>query len=180
MTTPTANSDPRLAALLDKAEIHDVLMRYGRGVDRADAEWLKSCYHPGAIEEHGSAYAGPADAYIEGAVGRIRKMGAMAHYICNVHIDLVEADLAYAEAYVLTFVRFQKGDESWDTLTGGRIVDRFERRDGAWKIAHRKMTFDWNRDMPSNEGWCLGTFNVEDPKMNFGRKDRDDLSYQRF
>jgi hypothetical protein len=179
--------DPRLAAMLDKAEIHDVLMRYGRGVDRADEEWLKSCYHPDAIEEHGSAYAGPAFAYIEGAVGRIRQMGSMAHYICNVHIDLggglgshETSDLAYVESYVLTFARFKKGEENWDTLTGGRIVDRFEKRDGAWKIAHRKMTFDWNRDMPSNEGWCLGMFKPDDPKMSFGRKDRQDLSYQRF
>ena len=171
--------DPRLARMLDKAEINEVLMRYGRGVDRADEECLKSCYHPDATEEHGSAYAGPAFPYIEGAVVRIRQMGSMAHYICNVHIDL-DGDLAYAEAYVLTFARFKKGEENWDTLTGGRIVDRFERRDGAWKIAHRKMTFDWNRDMPSNEGWCLGMFKPNDPKMSFGRKDREDLSYQRF
>lgn len=172
--------DPRLSAMLDKAEINEVLMRYGRGVDRADEECLKSCYHPDAIEEHGSAYQGPAISYIEGAVGRIRKMGVMAHYICNVHIDLVEADLAYAEAYVLTFVRFNKDGKDWDTFTGGRIVDRFERRDGAWKIAHRKMTFDWNRDTPSSEGWCLGMFDLQHPAMNFGSKDREDLSYQRF
>jgi hypothetical protein len=174
-----SDTDPRLAPMLDKAEIHDVLMRYGRGVDRADEEWLKSCYHPDAIEEHGSAYAGPAYEYIEGAVGRIRKMGVMAHYICNVQIDL-DGDLAWAESYVLTFARFKRGEEDWDTLTGGRIVDRFERRDGAWKIAHRKMTFDWNRDMPSNEGWCLGMFKTDDPKMSFGSKDRQDLAYQRF
>ena len=180
MNSPAIHSDPRLAALLDKSEIHDVLMRYGRGVDRADEEWLKSCYHPDAIEEHGSAFVGPAFEYIEGAVGRIRKMGVMAHYICNVHVDLVEADLAYAEAYALTFCRFSKEGQDWDTFTGGRIVDRFERRDGAWKIAHRKMTFDWNRDVPSAEGWCLGMFKLDHPAMNLGRKDRDDLSYQRF
>jgi hypothetical protein len=179
--SPSSNpSDPRLAAFLDKAEIHDVLMRYGRGVDRADGELLKSCYHPDAIEEHGSTYIGPAHAYIEGAVQRIPKMGVMAHYICNVYVDLEEQDLAYVESYVLTFARFKKGEENWDTLTGGRLVDKFERRDGAWKIAHRKMTFDWNHDLPSNEGWCMGLFNPADPKMSFGRKDRSDLSYQRF
>jgi len=179
----TTSTDTRLAVMLDKAEIHDVLMRYGRGVDRADEEFLKSCYHPDAIEEHGSVYVGPAFAYIENAVGRIRKMGVMAHYLCNVHIDIggdLGPDLAYAESYVLTFARFKRGEESWDTLTGGRIVDKFERREGAWKIAHRKMTFDWNRDMPSNEGWCLGTFNPDDPRMSFGRKDREDLAFRRF
>ena len=172
-------SPERLESLLSKEEIRSVLMRYGRGVDRADEALLKSCYHDDAIEEHGSTYAGPAHAYIEGAVGRIRQMGTMAHYICNIHIEL-DGDRAWVEAYVLTFARFRKGEEDWDTLTGGRICDRFERRDGAWKIAHRKMAFDWNRDAPSNEGWCLGMFKTDDPKMVFGRKDEQDLSYARF
>jgi hypothetical protein len=172
-------SEARLEQALSKLEIQETLMRYGRGVDRADEALLKSCYHEDAIEEHGSTYAGPAHSYIEGAVGRIRQMGTMAHYICNVHIDL-QGDLAYVEAYVLTFVRFTRDGEDWDTLTGGRICDRFERRDGAWRIAHRKMVFDWNRDAPSREGWCLGMFKPDDPRMNFGVKSPDDLSYQRF
>jgi len=171
--------DPRLEAMMSKMEIQEVLMKYGRGVDRADEELLKSCYFENATEEHGSAYAGPAHEYIEGAVGRIRKMGTMAHYICNIHIDL-DGDLAYVEAYVLTFVRFRQDDEDFDTLTGGRICDRFERRKGEWKIAHRKLAFDWNRDMPSQEGWCLGMFDPADPRMFMGRKDKEDLSYLRF
>ena len=169
----------KLEAMMSKLEIQEVLMRYGRGVDRADEEMLKSCYHADAIEEHGSAYQGPAHAYIEGAVERIRKMGTMCHYICNVHISL-EGELAWVEAYVLTFARFKRDDESFDTLTGGRICDRFERRDGEWKIAHRKLAFDWNRDMPSQEGWCLGMFDPSDPTMVMGSKGKDDLSYQRF
>jgi hypothetical protein len=174
-----SDTNSRLEAMMSKMEIQEIMMRYARGVDRADEEMLKSCYHADAIEEHGPAYQGPAFAYIEGAVGRIRKMGAMAHYVCNIHIEL-DDDLAYVEAYVLTYVRFEKDGEPFDTLTGGRVCDRFERRDGDWKIAHRKITFDWNRDMPSNEGWCLGMFDTNDPNMIMGLKSKDDLSYQRF
>ena len=173
------DTDPRLEAMMSKMEIQEVLMRYGRGVDRADEEMLKSCYFEDATEEHGSAYAGPAHAYIEGAVVRIRQMGTMAHYICNIHIEL-DGDLAYVEAYVLTSVRFRKDEKDFDTLTGGRICDRFERRSGAWKLAHRKLAFDWNRDTPSQEGWCLGMFDPADPGMIMGRKDKEDLSYKRF
>ena len=159
----------RLENLLAKDEIRDVLMRYGRGVDRGDADLLKSCYHVGAIEEHGSAYVGPADAYIDAAVPRIHKMGTMAHYICNIHISL-EGERAYVESYVLTFARFMKDTQSFDTLTGGRLCDRFERRDGQWKIMHRKIAFDWNHDMPSQEGWCLGMLSPSDPKMVMGKR----------
>lgn len=171
--------DAKLEAMMSKMEITDVLMRYGRGIDRADRDLLKSCYHPGAIEEHGSTYAGPVDAYIEGAIGRLRKMGTLCHYLCNIHIEL-DGDVAYVEAYVLTFARMTRDGESFDTLTGGRICDRFERRDGEWKIAHRKMAFDWNHDMPSAEGWCLGLFDPADPRMVMGKKSKEDLSYQRF
>src|SRR5690349_18693854 len=125
--------DARLETLLAKEEIRDVLMRYGRGVDRADAQLLKFCYHEDAVEEHGSTYAGPALAYIDGAVPRIRKMGAMAHYICNIHIA-IEDDKAYVESYVLTFARITRDGKTGDTLTGGRLCDRFEKRNGAWKI----------------------------------------------
>lgn len=172
-------TNPKLEAMMSKFEIQEVMMRYARGVDRADEDLLKSCYHTDAIEEHGSTYQGPAHEYIEGAVGRIRKMGTMAHYICNIHIEL-QGESAWVEAYVLTFARFAKDGEDFDTLTGARVCDRFERRNGEWKIAHRKMTFDWNRDMPTNEGWCLGMFDPGDPGMNMGVKSRDDLSYQRF
>ena len=174
------DSQAKLDALFSKQEINDVLMRYARGVDRADRDLLKSCYHADAIEEHGSAYAGPAHDYIEGAIERIRAMGTMCHYLCNVHIDFSDDDIAYVESYVLTFARFEKNGESSDTLTGGRLCDRFERRDTEWKIAHRKMAFDWNRDMPTREGWCLGLFDPADPKMVMGQNDSADLSYQRF
>lgn len=174
------NTDPNtLETLLAKQDITDVIMRYARGTDRADGPLLKSCYHDDAIEEHGSTYSGPAHDYVDGAVKRISQMGVMAHYVCNICIDL-DGDTAYVETYVLTFARFEKDGEPWDTQTGGRIVDRFERRDGVWKIAHRKMAFDWNRDAPSREGWCLGMFKPDDPGMVMGRKGAEDLSYQRF
>jgi ketosteroid isomerase-like protein len=169
----------KIENLIAKDEIRDVLMRYARGVDRADGGLLKSCYHEDAIEEHGSAYAGPAHAYIDGAIPRIRSMGAMAHYVCNISIT-VEADVAYVESYVLTFARIARGGRTADTLTGGRICDRFERRGAEWKIAHRKMAFDWNRDMATQESWCLGMFSPDDPRMVLGKKSPDDLSYARF
>lgn len=166
----------RIDRAIDRLEITEVLHRQARGTDRADAELLWSCYHPDAIEEHGGNFSGPAQEYIEGAVERIRGMGPMCHYVCNVNIDL-QGDRAWVEAYILTFARIEQDGRSFDTLTGARACDRFERRDGEWRIAHRRVVFDWNRDMESREGWCLGLFNPDNPGVHTGRKDHEDLSY---
>jgi len=168
-----------IETVIDKQDIRDIYTRYARGVDRADGESLKSCYWEDAVEEHGNTYNGPAHPYIEGALPRMQKTGVMGHYVCNLHIDL-DGDTAFTEAYVLTFARFEKDGEPWDTLTGGRIIDKMEKRDDEWKIAHRKIALDWNRDEPSSETWCLGLFNPDDPAMIMGQKGSGDLSYQRF
>ena len=169
-----------LETMLAKQDIADCLARYARGVDRADGELLHSCYFDDSIEEHGSSYSGPARAYIDGAIQRMQGGDVMGHYLCNLHVEFESDTLAYAECYVLTFARFPKDGERWDTLTGRRIVDRFEKRDGEWRIAHRKITLDWNRDMPMAETWCLGLFKPEDPRMHIGEKGKGDLSYSRF
>jgi len=170
--------DARLDALLDRQSIHEVLMRNARGADRADAELLASCYHEDAIEEHGNLFKGNAHEYIIGAMARAADMPTIAHYLCNISIELL-VDIAHVETYVLTFARLSGMGKAHDTLTGARICDRFEKREGIWKIAHRKAVFDWNRDMVSAEGWCLGLFKPEHPDMVLGRRDRQDLSYLR-
>ncbi|GAB5415643.1 MAG: hypothetical protein Cons2KO_32460 [Congregibacter sp.] len=170
----------KLDEFMVRSEILAVLGRYARGVDRADKALLQSCYHPDAIEEHGSTFNGPAMEYIEGAVERLKLMGPLAHYLGSTHIER-DDDVAWVETYVLTFARFAGDNGSdTDTLTGGRLCDKFEKRDGHWLIAHRKMTFDWNHDTASNEGWCRGMFDTQHPDFSRGSKSTEDLSYQRF
>ncbi len=168
----------RIERMLAKDEIREVLARYARGVDRGDADLLKSCYHLDAIEEHGGNYTGNAHAYVDGAVPRIRQMGPMQHLLGSSHIEF-DGDVAWVETYVWTFVRFVRDGQNVDTFTAGRVFDRFERRTGQWKIARRRTIFDWNRDTPSSEGWCLGMFEPGRPGMNLGQKGQGDLSYDR-
>lgn len=43
-----------LQELVDKRALAEVVMRYCRGVDRADEELIVSCFHPDAVDEHGA------------------------------------------------------------------------------------------------------------------------------
>jgi hypothetical protein len=42
-----------LQVLVAEAEIGRVIARYCRAIDRMDEGLLRSCYHPGATDEHG-------------------------------------------------------------------------------------------------------------------------------
>lgn len=168
-----------IETVIAKQDISDVIMRYARAIDRADGPLLHSCYWEDAIEEHANSYTGPAHDYIDGAMKRLQGGDVMMHNVGNIHTEL-EGDTAWVETYLITFARFPKDGVSWDTLTGGRIFDKLERRNGEWKIAHRKIALDWNRDEPSCEGWCLGLFKPEDPRTIMGEKGKGDLTYTRF
>lgn len=171
--------DDAIERMLARDAIHEVLARYARAIDRADGPLLKSCYFPDSIEEHGSTFAGSAWDYVDAAIPKVQRMGTMQHLLGNSHIEL-KGDVAYVETYVWTFLRMAKDGVDHDTFTGGRLMDRFERRGGEWRIAHRRTIFDWNRDTPSNEGWCLGYFDPNAPGMRRGAKSKDDPSYERF
>lgn len=169
-----------LETLLARQDIHDCIMRYARGIDRGDEELLLSCYWEDAHEIHGPNHNGPAIPYLREATRRMRtQKPVMQHFVGNVHIELDADDRARAETYILTFARFSKDGQEYDTFTGARAFDRFEKRDGEWRIAHRQAIFDWNRDTQSSEGWCLGLFDMTHEDMIMGQKAPDDLSYQR-
>ncbi len=166
--------------MLARQDIHDVMMRYARGIDRGDEALLLSCYWDDAIEVHGPAYEGPAVPYVKGAAARMQASGTtMQHFIGNVHVEFDGADVAWVESYILTFARFPKDGVPWDTLTGARSHDKFERRAGEWRVLHRRVVFDWNRDQPSSETWCMGLFDTAHPNMVVDQKGPADLTYQR-
>lgn len=166
--------------MLARQDIHDVMMRYARGIDRGDEALLLSCYWEDAIEVHGPAYNGPAVPYVKAAAARMLRAGTtMQHIVANVHVEFDGADTAWVESYILTFARFLKDGDPWDTFTGARAHDKFVRRNGEWRVLHRRVAFDWNRDQPSAETWCMGLFDTSHPDMVMGRKGAADLSYVR-
>lgn len=138
----------------DRTEIYDVLVRYCRGIDRLDRQMVRSCYHPGAVDEHG-LYNGTVDEFIENAFTRQATIEVASHCIHNVLIELFDESTAVCEAYANATERSREADGTLiDTVVGLRYVDRFERRDGGpWLIAHRTVVIDWSRRHVVDEGW---------------------------
>lgn len=140
-------SPEQVAALLDRLEIEAVLARYARGVDRIDIPLIKSAFWPGAIDEHGT-FNGPADAFADYLNVSLRRFQTTTHVISNLHIELC-GDTAHVESYVTATHMLLPEDGNIRFTLAGRYIDRMERRDGEWRIAHRMLVMDW-LDVPAH------------------------------
>jgi hypothetical protein len=130
--------------LLAKQEIADVIYRYARGIDRLDLELVRTCYHPDAYDDHGT-FQGNVEEFINYVSAFLPGYAATQHFMGNMLVE-VDGERARAETYAVAYHRKALADGSGkDDVFGIRYVDRFERRDGDWKIAHRVVATEWRR-----------------------------------
>lgn len=174
-----ADLDPQhreLQALLDKKAIEETLVLYLRGCDRADISLVERAYHDDAWEDHGGTFDGPASEWVNVIRGRLPKAGLMNHLMMNLMIEL-DGDKAVAEAYILTASRLKVDGQWFDTRTLARTVDRFEKRDGVWKIARRSMVWEWNEEHEITETWARGAITADPSILKRGGKMPNDILY---
>lgn len=165
-----------LRDMLEKQKITEVLYRYCRAVDRCDVELLKSVYHPDCRDEHG-IFSGSASDFVDMVIPFLCSCGPTTHQIANILIDL-QGDVAFVESYCVAF-HSDMPDETGalrDFIIGARYVDRFEKRNNEWRVAHRQCVFDWNQRIPRTGGWDVPDGVVEKCRP-LGAKDRTDYSY---
>ena len=166
-----------LRQVADKQEIHDVIMRFSRGIDRCDETLLRSCFHTDSYDDHGH-FKGNGQDFAHYIVKSIdERAHHTTHSVANVLIELNadNPDSARAESYVLAYLRRTDDDDAeWLDFFSGRYIDRFARRDGVWRIASRVVVHDWSAST------VLGDESFPLPIDSFtqGRRDRSDLVYQ--
>lgn len=166
-----------MAMTLDDAtahlEIQQVLYRYCRGVDRGDADMIAGVYHPDAIDNHGAWKGKGTDfgAYLVPAMDTVPLTGQ--HHITNILIEL-DGSSAKVESYFVAFHPENADAAARITLVGGRYLDRFELRDGAWLIADRVVVLDVTRvldrinDWPGAAYFPAGGRREHDPSAGMG------------
>jgi hypothetical protein len=144
--TGDADLRERLARLEDREQIRMCMMRYARGMDRRDRDILRSAYHDGAVDDH-VGFIGDVDDFIDWALGYHSTQTRYQHYLLN-HTAEIDGDEAHAETYYL-FVGTDREPANHMTLSGGRYVDRLQRRDGRWAIVDRVCVVEWNAESTS-------------------------------
>ena len=140
---------PSLEEMADRLAIQDVLTKHSRGVDRADADLLKSAYWADAEVAYGG-FDGPAHVFCENLPKGIRQYAATQHRVTNVSIDFNGPD-AVVESYVTAYHYRSVADGDDTELTYlGRYVDHLQRRDNTWKILFRREVMDWNQNLTAS------------------------------
>jgi hypothetical protein len=123
--------------LADRGEIHDLVMRYARGVDTRDMELVRSCFAEDCDVSRWGPGLADREAMIDyiGGVGHFHTtMHMMANQFVEVHGDRGQVD-SYA---MLTHHRDDRAGVTHQfNVSGGRYVERVERRDGRWVITAR-------------------------------------------
>ena len=129
--------------LLDRAAIHEVLLRYARGVDRRDFALVASCFMPGA------AYDGAlAQSTIENALAalpeRMARYHSTMHFLGNQLVEL-NGDTAHSETYAVAYHRLTAGGVSQLRVVAIRYLDDLVRHVEQWRIQRRVVKMEWER-----------------------------------
>lgn len=189
----TAYSEEEVVELIARQKCYDVLTRYCRALDRADADLMRSVYWEDGMDDHG-VFKGNAHEFADFIIREIQNwFEVTTHSISNVHMEYY-GDVMCTESYLTAYHKVKgekdkieavQGSEYYAKLNlaevkdthhvffyGGRYIDRLEKRNGEWRIALRRVVMDWNEHWPGltilDDGMCKdlslrGCHGHEDP-----------------
>jgi hypothetical protein len=136
--------DDKVQLLIDKQEIYDALMRYCVGIDRGELDLVLSAFHDDALDNHIGIEERATERFTRTVQQATSSAMITSHNIGNVIIR-VDGSVAYSQSYLTAWHRFDIEGKPYDWVIGGRYLDRFERRNGTWRIAHRTVVYDYER-----------------------------------
>jgi len=171
----------KLQQVWDRQEIEQLLFRLTRSFDRRDADLMKSCYWPEAVEELEDIitgqfqYNGNAWEFVPMAMQGFSFFNKTFHRLSNILIEL-DGDKATAETYIVAYHQFtdEDGNEK-EQFVGARQMYKFEKRNGEWKIMHRLSIWEYNQNLNSTARW-IDLSKVDGRYIS--KRDKTDVSYQ--
>lgn len=170
--------DPQVQYLKDRKDIFDTIKRYTRGADRHDKQLVASAFWPEATISFGTPMS--RDEYVEWEEATLALYAAHQHHVTGQTVE-IDGDTAHVESYLVYFLvpRDRSADAAGAATLGralttektrlgsGRYIERWERRDGDWKILVREYVEDLallgdTVDL-CTAGRCLGSWDRNDP-----------------
>lgn len=175
MSEPISNEmQAKLADMLDREEVKAIPHRFSRGLDRCDRSIIESCFHPDGIDDHGF-FKGNATEFCDWVMVELKKYEASQHLIATQNVEVSGLNAVCESYFIAIHIVPNPEGPSKELIVAGRYMDELEKRDGTWKLTHRRCIFDWNRmkdasPLPSRD---------PDPR-HLGKMFPDDDSYAMF
>ena len=139
-------NNQQLQELLAKQACLEVIARYCRALDWLDEDALRTVFTPDADIDYGF-FKGRGDDFIK-AVMEIEHTLLRRWHNCSNTIIQVNRNMAEAETYGFAANVYERDSQKMTDLFGGRYLDRFEQRDGNWRIVKRTYVLDWQQSFP--------------------------------
>lgn len=149
-----------LESITARAEIVDVIHRYCHATDRRRWWLMDSVFHEDATCRL-SSIGGHWREFVAQGSALLEPIGPTHHQVGNIQIAF-DGDVAHVETYVTAFHQvppaapqggpFGGIGEAYEVMLGARYIDRFERRDGHWRITDRRLLTEWRNHRPVREG----------------------------
>jgi hypothetical protein len=151
----------------DRHDIHEVVLRYARGIDRLDFDLVRAAYHPDGIDHH-TGFEGTIDEYLAWVEPKLRaRTGGTMHVLAN-HLVELYGDVAISETYGTSVHWGEPAEDPRANFTSGvRFVDHLTYRDGRWAIQERWAVREWTRSE-------VGAFMTKEGAGPTGSRDEDD------
>ena len=130
----TSHPTLTIEQLLAVEACRDAARRYSYGVDRLDADTMRSAYWPDATDEHGH-FDGNAHEFVGHCMTGHERWAWTMHTVSNHRVDLDDDAHARGEMYAIAYL-YRKDESVLDTFYG-RYLDTYERRGNEWRISHR-------------------------------------------
>ena len=133
--TDINNPTPTIEQLLAIEACREAARRYSYGVDRLDADTMKSAYWPDAIDEHGS-FVGNAHEFADYCIVAHLRWSWTMHSIYTHQIDLGD-DGVSARGEIYNITHLCRADTGAVDIWYGRYLDEYVKRGDEWRIIHR-------------------------------------------
>lgn len=128
--------------MLDEYELRKLVHAYCRAVDRGDLEALRDLYHHDAEDRHGAFSSGSVDDFIRRLAASRPHLRSTQHHVTTTNFA-IESDTAEGEIYSIATHTFAAKRGETEVIVGGRYLDKYAKRDGAWRFLERAIVTDW-------------------------------------
>ena len=132
--------------LRDKLAIREVIESWAIWRDSGDFGRLRTCYH---LDGRMTAtwFAGTADEFVARATASFEKGSMSSHVLGATTID-VAGNRAVAQTRMTITSRDTIEGALYDISCQGRFYDLFDKREGRWAIADRRLAYEKDRADP--------------------------------